>query len=335
MILADKIMNLRKKAGWSQEDLANQLGVTRQSVSKWEGAQSVPDLDKVVQMSRIFGVTTDYLLKEELGEPEYAETRPEAEEMAVRRVSMEEASYYLKKRKEAAPKIAIATFLCIISPVCLIFLGALSEYSGSPLSENLAGGLGLCILLVLVAIGVVLFISCGAESKDFEYLEKEIFETEYGVKGMVKERKQNFQSTYTRLNMIGTVLCILSAIPLFVSMSVESDFLAVIGVCLILILAGIGCIAFCYGGVIWASMEKLLQEGDYTRAKKEGKHLLEPVTVVYWLAVTAIFLWYTFGPKGNGQWKSCWLIWAIGGVIYGAVAVVVKLMENSRGNKQK
>ena len=53
MFLADKIINLRKKAGWSQEELASQLGVTRQSVSKWEGAQSVPDLDKVVQLSLI------------------------------------------------------------------------------------------------------------------------------------------------------------------------------------------------------------------------------------------------------------------------------------------
>ena len=65
MILADKITALRKKAGWSQEELAEQLGVTRQSVSKWEGAQSVPDMDKVVQMSRLFGVTTDFLLEEE------------------------------------------------------------------------------------------------------------------------------------------------------------------------------------------------------------------------------------------------------------------------------
>lgn len=61
MILADKIMNLRKKAGWSQDELASQLNVTRQSVSKWEGAQSVPDMDRIVQMSRLFGVTTDYL----------------------------------------------------------------------------------------------------------------------------------------------------------------------------------------------------------------------------------------------------------------------------------
>ena len=59
MILADKIISLRKKAGWSQEELAEQLGVSRQSVSKWEGAQSIPDMDKLLQLSRIFGVSTD------------------------------------------------------------------------------------------------------------------------------------------------------------------------------------------------------------------------------------------------------------------------------------
>lgn len=66
MILADKIILLRKRKGWSQEELAEQLSVTRQSVSKWEGAQSVPDIQKIIQMSEIFGVTTDYLLKEEI-----------------------------------------------------------------------------------------------------------------------------------------------------------------------------------------------------------------------------------------------------------------------------
>lgn len=65
MIFADKLIRLRKKAGWSQEELASQMNVSRQSVSKWEGAQSVPDLDKIVRLSKLFGVSTDYLLKDE------------------------------------------------------------------------------------------------------------------------------------------------------------------------------------------------------------------------------------------------------------------------------
>lgn len=61
MILAEKIISLRKQMGWSQEELAGQLSVSRQSVSKWELGASIPDLDKILKMSELFGVSTDYL----------------------------------------------------------------------------------------------------------------------------------------------------------------------------------------------------------------------------------------------------------------------------------
>ena len=62
MILAEKIIDLRKKNGWSQEELAEKMEVSRQSISKWEGAQSVPDMGRIVRLSEVFGVSTDYLL---------------------------------------------------------------------------------------------------------------------------------------------------------------------------------------------------------------------------------------------------------------------------------
>ncbi len=66
MILADNIILERKKNGWSQEELADKLNVTRQAVSKWEGAQTTPDLQRILEMSRLFGVTADYLIKDEI-----------------------------------------------------------------------------------------------------------------------------------------------------------------------------------------------------------------------------------------------------------------------------
>lgn len=142
MILADKIVSLRKKAGWSQEDLAEKLGVTRQSVSKWEGAQSVPDMDKVVMMSRLFGVSTDFLLKDEL-EEETPCAAAQDDDTPLRRVSLTQASAYLALRKAAAPKIAIATALCITSPVTLILLAGMSEVQRFHITENAASGIGL------------------------------------------------------------------------------------------------------------------------------------------------------------------------------------------------
>ena len=63
MNVADRIQNLRRSKGISQEELADKIGVSRQSVSKWESEQSIPDIDKVIIMSEFFEVTTDYILK--------------------------------------------------------------------------------------------------------------------------------------------------------------------------------------------------------------------------------------------------------------------------------
>ena len=73
MTFSDKLIALRKKAGWSQEELAERLNVSCQSVSKWESAQSMPDIDKILQLSSLFSVTTDCLLKDMQAEPEYTE----------------------------------------------------------------------------------------------------------------------------------------------------------------------------------------------------------------------------------------------------------------------
>ena len=332
MILADKIIDLRKKAGWSQEELAEKLAVTRQSVSKWEGAQSIPDMDKVVQMSRLFGVTTDYLLKDEI---EIAEPTVNADDRQppLRRVTIGEASDYLALRRVAAPKMALATMLCIFSPIALIGLAAVSELSVSifPIREDAAAGIGLCVLLVLVAVAVVLFMDCRNKAKEYDFLEKEPFETEYGVAGMVKERQKAFKPTYDRMNTIGTVLCVLSFVPLFAVMALmHEDFFMTMAVCLLLAVVGVGVYFFVYGGTINGSMEKLLEEGDYTRREKSQKNITGPVSVIYWLAVTAVFLIYTFGPNGNGQPGYSWIIWAVAGVLYAAVLAVVKLIRSRK-----
>ena len=331
MILADKIVSLRKKAGWSQEELAEKLGVTRQSVSKWEGAQSVPDMDKVVTMSRLFGVTTDYLLKDEL-EEETPCAAVEDEEPPLRRVTMEQASTYLALRKAAAPKIAVATALCIISPVTLILLSGMSEVQRSLISENAAAGIGLCVLLGLVAIAVSIFLRTAAQVREFKFLEDEPFETEYGVAGMVRQRQQEYKETHTRLTTVGVVLCVLAAVPLFAAMCLRgSDLLYVAAVCALLVLVAIGCLALVTSGVYQGATEQLLEEGDYTRPQKKHHKLIGTVTMIYWLTATAVFLIYTYGPSGNAQPQSGWIIWAVAGVLYAAVMGIVRIIGRSRG----
>ena len=325
MILADKIINLRKKNGWSQEELAEKLGVTRQSVSKYEGAQSIPDLDKILKLSEIFGVTTDYLIKDELEEEEYAPSQMQENESEsdriVHKVTMEMANEYLQIIDWTAGKTAFATMLCILSPIVLLMLGAMSEMPNYHISENAAAGIGICVLIVLIAIAVMIFILCGMKTKKYEFLEKEDIETAYGVSGMVKEKRDAYHSPYVTQLVIGITCCICSVIPLFGTLAVsESDFYMVSAVCMLLTLVAIGTYFIVRSASKMNAMNQLLEEEDYTRQKKhENKKMSGPVTV-YWLIATAIYLAWSFTTN---DWDRTWIIWPVVGVLFPAFYAIV------------
>ena len=313
MILADKIIEERKKNGWSQEELANKLGVSRQAVSKWESAGSIPDLQRILQMSELFGVTTDYLLKDEIEEErlnEYVETK-------TIKVSMEEANQYLDMKSRGSRIVANATSLCILSPVPLIVLGTMTE-------DHILIGFSLVLLLVLVAIAVYLFVNYGLHESHMQHLEKESFETEYGVSGMVRERRDKYEPTFIRNIAIGVVLCILSVIPTIMAgvMEVE-DYMSGISVGLLLIIVSIGVNILIRAGMIKSSYDTLLQEGEYTKEEKHIKKRTDDFSGAYWCLVVAIYLGWSFSTN---NWKMTWIIWPVAGVLYAAVLGIVKII---------
>ncbi len=161
MILADKITMLRKRSGWSQEELAERLGVSRQAVSKWESGTSLPDLDRIIKMSELFCVSTDYLLKDEVQEITLPEGDGAAESSGGYDLSLEEANAFLELTRRLSSRMAAAIALLVLSPVCLIQLGAVAEFRKTSLTEGMAAGIGLSVLLVLVAAAVFLFVRFG------------------------------------------------------------------------------------------------------------------------------------------------------------------------------
>lgn len=324
MILADKIIQERKKNGWSQEELADKLGVTRQAVSKWEGTQSTPDLQRLLEMSKLFGVTVDYLIKDEMVTEEYVSVTEE-KASGVRRVTMAEANDFLSLKKKTTSPIAFGVSLCILSPICLFLLAITSELQLLPISEDAAGAIGVIILLGFVAVACALFIGSGMKTKKYEFLEKETIETEYGVTGMVKERQNQFEATYTRYNIIGVILCIASVMFLLAGALFEgNEFIQVLFLCIMFVMIAIGVNFFIQAGIPHASFEKLLQEGDYTIEKKTRSSVVGAISAIYWLVVTAIFLALVFNSKNQ---NTCGLIWPIAGVLFPAVLAVVKLFE--------
>lgn len=325
MILADKIARLRKKNGWSQEELAEKMNVSRQAVSKWESAQTVPDLEKILMLGNLFGVTTDYLLKDEMENEEFSA----GEEITVRRLTLAEANEYLALRKSASVRMAAATVLCIFSVIPLLILGAMAESSAYGVSENAASAAGLIMLFLFVAAAVAVFLSCSFRNAPYAFLDKEPFDTEYGVTGMVSERQRQYKNTHMRCNMIGTTLGILSPVPIFIGMAVGSDFAMILAVCATLFLAGIGAAIFVVTGLRWSSMQKIMQSGDYAPAEKRRNKQEDALSAAYWALATAVYLAWSFM---TGDWKETWIVWPVAGVLFAAVLNFYRLFTKNREN---
>lgn len=327
MILADKLINERKKNGWSQEELAEMLGVSRQSVSKWESAQSTPDLTRIIKMSELFGVSTDYLLKDDEEFEGSVELKEEVKrDTDIVSVSMEMASKFLKVEEKVAPRIANATSLCILSPAVLILLGGLTESRKIPFSEDAGGGIGLVTMMVMIAVAVYSFIRCGMETKEFEFLEKKAIETAYGVEGMVKERKKAFSKKFTTVLATGVVVCILSVVPLFVATIWDIEWTLIAAVSILLVIVAIGVNMIIRVSIIRGSYEKLLQDGDYTKEGKKASKVVGIISGIYWPLMVVIYLAWSFLTY---DWEITWIVWPCAGILFGIISSIVHAIYKS------
>lgn len=326
MTFSEKISALRKQKGWSQEELAEKLMVTRQAVSKWESAQSMPDLDKLVQLSEALGVSTDYLLKDEQAQSAPVPVTAE-QTVKPRHVTQEEARRYLQLQTAAIPKTTLGVALCVWSPIALLGLPVLRSTLNWGFPEEICSGIGLCVLLVMVAAGVALLLTASGKLREFEYLEREPIETDNAAREQALSMQREVLPICAKSNTIGVVLCILSVLPLFALMCVPGvpDGYYSLAVCALLLLVGIACLLLVRVGTLRGAVDKLLEQGDYTRENKAKSRFVGAVSAAYWLVVTAVFLFYTFGPNGNGQPQYSWFIWAIAGVLYGALMAALSV----------
>lgn len=336
MILAEKIMKLRKQRGWSQEELALRIGVSRQSVSKWESMSSFPDLDKIIKLSELFGVSTDYLLKDDVEEEPGFEL--EASNDAKSKdydlvntkveVTLEEANQYMELVEKSAKKIAGGVAACILSPVFLIILSGFAEEGVISVSENMASAIGAAILLIMIVCAVAIFISTGIQLNKYEYLEEELLDLQYGIAGIVETKKEKHESVFKLQITTGVALCILSVVPIVVASGFnasEQVYISLVALLLIFIAAAV--FLFVNAGMLHSCYQILLEEGDYTVEKKINSKRNKNISTAYWCSVTAVFLGYSFV---TGNWGISWIIWPVAGVLFGAV---IALANGVRKNK--
>lgn len=320
MILADKIIHLRKRYNMTQEDLAEKLNVSRQSVSKWEGNQATPDLNKVLKLSKLFGVTTDYLLNdddESLETEEEVAAEPELPKADYVSVSLNTAKEYLEEKSDFAHRIGIGVVLLISSVIPIVTLTTPSMLRIIP--ENVSEAIGISALFLLVALGVGVMIFASMRMQNFAFLE-EAFELEFGVRGFVEKEIDNYRPIHTRQLSFGVALIIVSVLPiiiinlLFPSFAedhigyVVGIFFAVVSMAIYMLIST---------GIYWGSLNTLL---NHRQPEDEESEVVERLAGIYWPLVTAIFLGYSFI---TADWGRSWFIWPIAAMIFAALSGVV------------
>lgn len=326
MKLAEKIILLRKQKGWSQEELAAQMDVSRQSVSKWESGLSTPDIDKIILLSQIFETTTDYLLKEET--EGNGEQFLEKEELPrARFVSKTEVEKYMDTIKCVCNKIALGVFLCICSPVPLMWLMALQNAEKHYMEKNIASLIGVCALLIVIAVAVWLFIWNGMKISKFEYIEKEPIMIDKDTEKEYKEKSERFEPVFARNIAVGVVLCIVSVMPLVLACISENHAIVIGMVGVLLVLVALGVYRFVKAGIMKDSYDKILEQGEFTIEKKSNRKNNDTFSAVYWLIVTAVYLAYSFTTN---DWGKSWIIWPVAGVLFAAVIMILDAVRKKK-----
>ena len=131
MDIAEKIIKLRKTNGWSQEDLAEKLYVSRQAISRWENGTALPDAENVLQISKLFNVTTDYLLNDDYESDSYIS--------AIQTATKETENLFSRKKR-----LHLIAAICFnISAICSL-IGVVNSINDIQLGIS-------CLMLTLCA----------------------------------------------------------------------------------------------------------------------------------------------------------------------------------------
>ncbi len=251
MTLYEKIMELRKRKGLSQEELGAEIGVSRQAVSKWEMAQTTPDLNKIMALADLFGVSTDFLLKDEYDltdlERENKADMPSAGIEAAdtspaksnRFIDLQEVQEYLTLKRLAAKRYALSLVLVFISPFAGLIMGSFNE--------NMAI-IGAVIQIVVLIIAAVIIVTTLWSLSKYKYLKAETNELAYGIHGIVEKYREEFARTYLMGIIIGVICIIGCVLPMMVVSAFTSynDFVIAIGGCFMLLIFSLGLSSIVY-----------------------------------------------------------------------------------------
>ncbi len=329
MILADKIIKLRKQFGWSQEELAEKINVSRQSVSKWEGANSIPDLNKIIKLGEIFGVSTDYLVKDEI---ETFESISEDVEPGVVKITLEDANSYIDAIIKKSRLISMGVLIVLGSVIPLIFLLALSDGNSATITSNTAAAIGLVSMFVMISLAVSYFIRGSQYDSKLTTIDKKEFELVYGVRSIFKEKLEAYRRIYIIRVSISVMLFMTCVIPLLVvSLMGGSGMMVLMMVPVLFLILGLGLTIIIPVSALFSAYNCLAGEGDYAPENKQATKRMVGIAGIYWPLATAIYIGWSLWTM---QWGITWIVWPVAAIAFAAIVGLLTFIDEREKEKR-
>lgn len=339
-MLAEKIYQLRKAKNWSQEDLAAKIGVSRQSVSKWERGEALPDLERMISLSDVFGVSIDDLIRsnkiaednqeEVQSQPET--TSPQADQenplAALNEIDLASAHAYLQVKQVTSQSNAAACFLIII--------GSGSFFSLQMMADELPSAFWLqiiawVILLASIAIASASFMQNQQLSEEYRWIETQPHQLGFQVQEILERDQKANREIWQKQTITGTSLCILSALPLVITSSILDDDLPIaISLIATIALISAGVYQLMRSSGLKKGYQTLLQgpqasnrlsqtSDDDPEFKKDP--ILAQVQNIYWGLVLASYLTISFIFRA---WAWSWILFVIAPFLFDIVHLLYR-----------
>ncbi|GAA0352677.1 helix-turn-helix domain-containing protein [Bacillus horti] len=288
-----KLKKLRAQKGWSQEEFAEKLQVSRQAVSKWENGQGFPETEKIVKMSRLFQVSLDYLLKDE--DQALGESRTTDEGYYA---SQEVVEAYLLNKKQGAKRIAIGVAILIASILLPMYFQE---------------AFGYVLFMMIAAVGVAILVWQGLSVKQYKELETQPLVFDDFFIQEFRQKSMDNRKRYGILIVTGIVIIILSfGIPFLTNDTDRSNIDPLLAV--MPVIWAVAVYLFIISGsamegerLITNNEEYVKENEEYEKSSKHGwiHAVIWPLAAVIFLAIG--FIW--------NAWHPGWLVFPAAAVV--------------------
>ena len=319
MKFRDNLLHLRQQRNMTQEQLAMLLGVSRQSVAKWESGQSTPDVDKLMRMADLFDCTLDELVSGDLTQREV-----DAREVIPEGTPVDDVCGYDAHMRSFALKVATGVAIIIVGFALAALFDALALGSVSEAASPAA-------FLLCVAVGLAFILPAGMAHSSFA--KSHPFVEDFYTEKQIAAEQRSFARSIT----IGIVLIVLGVATAAVADVSSNDLLRESGGAVMLAFIAVGVWLIVHGGIIHG----LMDVENYNREREDEKNEYNDPRIsracgIIMLVATALGLLMLFGSMaasdmGNATLTTVcsyfWVVWPIGGILCAIVSVAMRNPE--------